>query len=152
MDRALDLKPEVTQGCGFESDRKSTTAPRAQSAAHCSKCVHLDGLNAENTFHSSLYCIIVYVTNKAHPSLICIVLFFLLYSQPHFYIEIMKIYVPPQAGCWPLPGHPYENILAPPLSEPERELISSSLESSGLSRSFITWQMQSEPERELFIS
>ncbi len=31
MDRALDLKPEVTQGCGFESqlDRKSTTAPRA---------------------------------------------------------------------------------------------------------------------------
>ncbi len=28
-------------------------------------CVHLDGLNAENTFHS------VYVTNKAHLSLIC---------------------------------------------------------------------------------
>ncbi len=29
----------------------------AQSAAHCSKCVHLDGLNAENTFHSSLYSV-----------------------------------------------------------------------------------------------
>ncbi len=29
----------------------------------------------------------------------------------------MKVYVPPQAGCWPLPGHPYENILAPPLTQ-----------------------------------
>ncbi len=47
MDRELDLKPEVTQGCGFES--------RLRQEAHCSKCVHLDGLNAENTFHSSLY-------------------------------------------------------------------------------------------------
>ncbi len=37
---------------------KPTTAPgAAQSAAHCSKCVHLDGLNAENTFHSSLYSV-----------------------------------------------------------------------------------------------
>ncbi len=25
----------------------------------------------------------------------------------------MKISVPPQTGCWPLPGHLYENILAP---------------------------------------
>ncbi len=33
--------------------------------------LHLDGLNAENTFHSSLLCMIVYVTNKAHLSLIC---------------------------------------------------------------------------------
>ncbi len=32
----------------------------AQSAAHCSKCVHLDGLNAENTFHSSLYSYTLY--------------------------------------------------------------------------------------------
>ncbi len=23
----------------------------------------------------------------------------------------MNISVPPQTGCWPLPGHPYENIL-----------------------------------------
>ncbi len=29
----------------------------AQSVAYCSKCVHLDGLNAENTFHSSLYSV-----------------------------------------------------------------------------------------------
>ncbi len=75
MDRALDLKPEVTQGCGFESRLRQKvhdcSPGAAQSAAHCSKCVHLDGLNAENTFHSSLLCIIVYVTNKAHPSLIC---------------------------------------------------------------------------------
>ncbi len=51
MDRALDLKPEVTQGCGFESRfrqevtevRPLSKAPNpqllpgaAQSAAHCS--------------------------------------------------------------------------------------------------------------------
>ncbi len=23
--------------------------------------------------------------------------------------------MPPQAGCWPLPGHPYDNIMASPL-------------------------------------
>ncbi len=60
MDRALDLKPEVTQGCGFESRLRKEVhdcSQGAQSAAHCSKCVHLDGLNAENTFHSSLYSV-----------------------------------------------------------------------------------------------
>ncbi len=61
MDRALDLKPEVTQGCGFESwlrqEIHDCSPGAAQSAAHCSKCVHLDGLNAENTFHSSLYSV-----------------------------------------------------------------------------------------------
>ncbi len=61
MDRALDLKPEVTQGCGFESRLRQEvhdcSPGAAQSAAHCSKCVHLDGLNAENTFHSSLYSV-----------------------------------------------------------------------------------------------
>ncbi len=57
MDRALDLKPEVTQGCGFESRLRQEALGAAQSAAHCSKCVHLDGLNAENTFHSSLYSV-----------------------------------------------------------------------------------------------
>ncbi len=61
MDRALDLKPEVTQGCGFESRLRQKvhdcSPGAAQSAAHCSKCVHLDGLNAENTFHSSLYSV-----------------------------------------------------------------------------------------------
>ncbi len=61
MDRAFDLKPEVTQGCGFESRLRQEvhdcSPGAAQSAAHCSKCVHLDGLNAENTFHSSLYSV-----------------------------------------------------------------------------------------------
>ncbi len=61
MDRALHLKPEVTQGCGFESwlrqEVHDCSPGAAQSAAHCSKCVHLDGLNAENTFHSSLYSV-----------------------------------------------------------------------------------------------
>ncbi len=61
MDRVLDLKPEVTQGCGFESRLRQEvhdcSPGAAQSAAHCSKCVHLDGLNAENTFHSSLYSV-----------------------------------------------------------------------------------------------
>ncbi len=61
MDRALDLKPKVTQGCGFESRLRQEfhdcSPGAAQSAAHCSKCVHLDGLNAENTFHSSLYSV-----------------------------------------------------------------------------------------------
>ncbi len=61
MDRALDLKPEITQGCGFESRLRQEvhdcSPGAAQSAAHCSKCVHLDGLNAENTFHSSLYSV-----------------------------------------------------------------------------------------------
>ncbi len=53
MDRKLDLKPEVTQGCGFESRLRQEvhdcSPGAAQSAAHYSKCVHLDGLNAENT-------------------------------------------------------------------------------------------------------
>ncbi len=61
MDRELDSKPEVTQGCGFESRLRQEvhdcSPGAAQSAAHCSKCVHLDGLNAENTFHSSLYSV-----------------------------------------------------------------------------------------------
>ncbi len=56
MDRALELKSEVTQGCGFKyrlrKDVHDCSPGAAQLAAHCSKCVHLDGLNAENTFHS----------------------------------------------------------------------------------------------------
>ncbi len=61
VDRVLDLKPDVTQGCGFESRLwqkvHNYSLGVAQSAAHCSKCMHLDGLNAENTFHSSLYSV-----------------------------------------------------------------------------------------------
>ncbi len=58
-----ELKSEcqVTQSCGFESRLRQEvhdcSPGAAQSAAHCSKCVHLDGLNAENTFHSSLYSV-----------------------------------------------------------------------------------------------
>ncbi len=63
MDRALDLKPEVTQGCGFESRlRKQSTT--AQSAAHCSKCVHLDGLNAERTHFTAHYTLYNCVCDK----------------------------------------------------------------------------------------
>ncbi len=71
MDRALDLKPEVTQGCGFESwlwQEVSTTEVRPLSKApnprllpgRCTvgcPLLHLDGLNAENTFHCSLYSV-----------------------------------------------------------------------------------------------
>ncbi len=78
MDRVLDLKPEVTQGCGFESrlwqEVHDCSPGAAQSAAHCSKCVQLGWVKCRE--HISLLiilCIIVYVTNKAHPSLICIV-------------------------------------------------------------------------------
>ncbi len=68
MVRALDLKPEVTQGCGFESRLRqevSTTEVRPLSKApnpkllpgRCNVGCRLDGLNAENTFHSSLYTV-----------------------------------------------------------------------------------------------
>ncbi len=71
MDRALDLKPEVTRGCGFESRLRqelSTTEVRPLSKAPNPQLLpgrrnvgcpllHLDGLNAENTFHSSLYSV-----------------------------------------------------------------------------------------------
>ncbi len=90
MDRALDLKPEVTQGCGFESRLRQEvhdcSPGAAQSAAHCSKCVCVCVSTApcvcalgwvkcrEHISLLIILCIIVYVTNKAHPSLICIVL------------------------------------------------------------------------------
>ncbi len=73
MDRALDLKPEVTQGCGFESrlwQEVSTTEVRPLGKAPYPQLLpgqshrtfgcpllHLDGLNAENTFHCSLYSV-----------------------------------------------------------------------------------------------
>ncbi len=69
MDRALDLKPEVTQGCGFEPwlwQEVSTTEVRPLSKAPNPQqlpgrrnvgcpLLHLDGLNAENTPHYTLY-------------------------------------------------------------------------------------------------
>ncbi len=69
MVRVLDLKPEVTQVCGFESRLRqevSTTEVRPLSKEPNPKLfpcnvgcplLHLDGLNAENTFHSSLYSV-----------------------------------------------------------------------------------------------
>ncbi len=54
MDRVLDLKPEVTQGCGFES--------RLRQEAGIPAGIH------NYTLYNSviILCIIVYVTNKAH--------------------------------------------------------------------------------------
>ncbi len=76
MDRALDLKPEVTQGCGFESRLRQEvhdcSPGAAQSVAHCSKCVGWVKCR-EHISLLIILCIIVYVTNKAHLSLICIV-------------------------------------------------------------------------------
>ncbi len=78
----------VTRGCGFESRlrqelsmtevRPLSKAPNPQLLSGrrnvgcllLQVCVHLDGLNVENTFHCWLYS--VYVTNKAHLSLIII--------------------------------------------------------------------------------
>ncbi len=86
MDRALDLKPEVTQGCGFESQlwqEVSTTEVRPLSKApnpqllpgRCNVgcpllqvCVALEWVKCRE--HISLLIIIVYVTKKAHLSLI----------------------------------------------------------------------------------
>ncbi len=71
MDRVLDLKPAVTQGCWFESrlwQEVSMTEVRPLSKAPNPQLLpgrrnvgcpllHLDGLNAENTFHSLLYSV-----------------------------------------------------------------------------------------------
>ncbi len=89
MDRALDLKPEVTQGCGFESrlwqevsstevrplSKAPPTAPRAPQC-RLSTAPGVCALGwVKCREHISLLIIlyiIVYVTNKAHLSLICI--------------------------------------------------------------------------------
>ncbi len=77
MDRVLDLKPEVTQGCGFESRLR-------QEVHDCSWVLHsrlptAPGVCAlgwvkcrEHISLLNILCIIVYVTNKALLSLICI--------------------------------------------------------------------------------
>ncbi len=52
MDRALDLKPEVTQGVRIPAP---TGSP--QSCTVGCPLINTDGLNAENTFHSSLYSV-----------------------------------------------------------------------------------------------
>ncbi len=80
MDRALDLKPEVTQGCGFESRLRQEvhdcSPGAAQSACPLFQVCTLGWVKCKE--HISLLiilCIIVYVTNKAHPSLICMLMF-----------------------------------------------------------------------------
>ncbi len=91
MDRALDLKPEVTQSCGFKSrlwqevsTRKSpkaleqgTEPPTAPQVLQCWLPTTPLGWVKCREYISllNILCIIVYVTNKAHLSLICIVSF-----------------------------------------------------------------------------
>ncbi len=74
VDRALDLKPEVTQGCGFESRLRPRLLPGRCTVG----CPHTPVWWVKCREHISLLIIlyiIVYVTNKAHLSLICICLF-----------------------------------------------------------------------------
>ncbi len=79
MDRALGLKPEVTQGCGFKSQlcqEVSTTevrplgkAPNPQMLRRLPTAAGVCALGwVKCREHISLIilCIIVYVTNKAH--------------------------------------------------------------------------------------
>ncbi len=77
MDRALDLKPEVTQGCGtLEQGTEPPTAPRAPQCRLPTaplgwvKC-------REHISLLIILCIIVYVTNTAHLSLILLLLLLL---------------------------------------------------------------------------
>ncbi len=72
MDRALDLKPEVTQGCGFESRLRKEVHNCSPGAAQ-SACTLGWVKCREHISLLIILVIIVYVTNKAHPSLICIV-------------------------------------------------------------------------------
>ncbi len=78
MDRALDLKPEVTQGCGFESRLRQEVhdcSPGCTVGCPLLQVCTLGWVKCRE--HISLLiilCIIVYVTNKAHPSLICLLL------------------------------------------------------------------------------
>ncbi len=72
MDRALDLKPEVTQGWKSTQGRG---CPRLLPGRCTDGCPLLQVCTlgwVKCREHISL-CIIVYVTNKALPSLICIV-------------------------------------------------------------------------------
>ncbi len=93
MDRVLDSKPEITQGCGFESrlwQEVSTTEVRPLGKApdpqllpgRCNVGCPMLQVCAlgwvkcrEHISLLIILCIIVYVTNKAHLSLICVVFF-----------------------------------------------------------------------------
>ncbi len=90
MDRTLDLKPEITRGCGFESwlwQEVSKTEVRPLSKALNPQL--LPGCRSvgcpllqvcalgwikcrEHIWLLIILCTIVYVTNKAHLGLICV--------------------------------------------------------------------------------
>ncbi len=88
MDRALDLKPEVTQGCGFESrlwQEVSSTEVSALSKAPNPQllpgrrnvgCPLLQVKCREHISLLIILSIIVYVTNKAHLSGLLLLFFF----------------------------------------------------------------------------
>ncbi len=86
-DRALDLKPEVTQGWWVRIPAPAGS-PRLLPGRCTVGCPLLQVCTlgwVKCREHISLLiilCIIVYVTNKAHPSLICIVVVLLLPKAP----------------------------------------------------------------------
>ncbi len=73
MARALDLKPEVTQGCGFESRLWQEVHDCTVGCPLLQVCTLGWVKCREHISLLIILCIIVYVTNKAHLSLICIV-------------------------------------------------------------------------------
>ncbi len=75
MDRGLDLKPEVTQGCWFKSRlRQEVSTPEVRPLCKVPQNCSLAPLGwVKCREHISLLiilCIIVYVTNKAHLRLV----------------------------------------------------------------------------------
>ncbi len=92
MDRALDLKPEVTQKLWVRIPAP-TGSPRLLPGRCTVGCPLLQVCTlgwVKCREHISLLiilCIIVYVTNKAHPSLNCIVLLYGIHV-PQYYILI----------------------------------------------------------------
>ncbi len=117
MNRALDLKPEVTQGCEFESrlrQEASTTEVRPLSKAPIPQTAPVPGRRkvgcpllqfgwVKCREHISLLiilCILVYVTNKAHLSLICIVLYCThIYTHNNMRQKVQQIIHRPDTQC-----------------------------------------------------
>ncbi len=77
MDRALDLKPEVTQGCGFESRLRQEVHDCSPGAAQSAA----PSVYTWMGYTLIILCIIVYVTNIAHPN-----------KQTNTYIQFKKDY------------------------------------------------------------
>ncbi len=120
MDRALDLKPEITQGCGFETRLWSTTEVRPLGKAPNPQllpgrrnvgcpllqvCVHWWVKCRAHISLLIILCIIVYVTNKAHLSLICVMIFSWHTLGPLVPIEhCLNANSLPEYCCWPCPS------------------------------------------------